>query len=144
MPFYSFLGEGSPNKIDYRKKGTLILTSLQEDLVGPTFGFQNVQTESWLKLQASVVWFVQNWQVKQFSPLQRTVLSPSALSPWGGRATEWGTHTHLTSCFVKPLAMFCWLAWVQSKVNSTHDGLGKEQTGNFQNSGWDGNPTSPP
>ena len=32
MPFYHFLGEGSPTKIDYRKKGTLILTSLLEDL----------------------------------------------------------------------------------------------------------------
>ena len=32
-----FLGEGSPTKIDYRKKGTLILTSLLADLdnVGP-------------------------------------------------------------------------------------------------------------
>ena len=28
-----FGGEGSPTKIDYRKKGTLILTSLLEDLV---------------------------------------------------------------------------------------------------------------
>ena len=28
-----FVGEGSPTKIDYRKKGTLILTSLLEDLV---------------------------------------------------------------------------------------------------------------
>ena len=27
-----FFGEGSPTKIDYRKKGTLILTSLLEDL----------------------------------------------------------------------------------------------------------------
>ena len=33
MLSYSFLGEGSPTKIDYRKKGTLILTSLLEDLV---------------------------------------------------------------------------------------------------------------
>ena len=32
VPFYPFWGEGSPTKIDYRKKGTLILTSL-EDLV---------------------------------------------------------------------------------------------------------------
>ena len=32
MPFRPFLGEGSPTKIDYRKKGTLILTSLSEDL----------------------------------------------------------------------------------------------------------------
>ena len=30
VPLYPFLGEGSP-KIDYRKKGTLILTSLLED-----------------------------------------------------------------------------------------------------------------
>ena len=32
MPFYPCLGEGSPTKIDYRKKGTLILTSLLQDL----------------------------------------------------------------------------------------------------------------
>ena len=32
----SFLGEGSPTKIDHRKKGTLTLTSLLEDLgMGP-------------------------------------------------------------------------------------------------------------
>ena len=30
---HPFLGEGSPARIDYRKKGTLILTSLLEDLV---------------------------------------------------------------------------------------------------------------
>ena len=34
MSFYPFLGEGSPTKIDYRKKGTLILTSLLENLEG--------------------------------------------------------------------------------------------------------------
>ena len=33
LPFYPFVGEGSPTKIDYRKKGTLMLTSLLEDLV---------------------------------------------------------------------------------------------------------------
>ena len=33
VPFYPFCGEGSPTKIDYRKKGALILTSLPEDLV---------------------------------------------------------------------------------------------------------------
>ena len=34
MPFYRFfLGEGSPTKLDCRKKGTLILTFLLEDLV---------------------------------------------------------------------------------------------------------------
>ena len=32
MPFYPFWGEGSPTKIDYRKEGALILTSLLEDL----------------------------------------------------------------------------------------------------------------
>ena len=32
MPFYPLLGEGSPTKIDYSKKGTLILASLLEDL----------------------------------------------------------------------------------------------------------------
>ena len=33
VPFLTpFLGEGSPTKIDYRKKGTLFLTSLLEDL----------------------------------------------------------------------------------------------------------------
>ena len=31
--FPLFWGEGSPTKIDYRKKGTLIPTSLLEDLV---------------------------------------------------------------------------------------------------------------
>ena len=31
-PSNALLGEGSPTKIDYRKKGTLILTSLLEDL----------------------------------------------------------------------------------------------------------------
>ena len=34
VPFYPLLGEGAPTKMDYRKKvGTLILTSLLEDLV---------------------------------------------------------------------------------------------------------------
>ena len=32
MPFYPFLGEGSSAKKDYGKKGTLVLTSLLEDL----------------------------------------------------------------------------------------------------------------
>ena len=32
VPFYTFLGEASPTKID-RKQGTLILASLLEDLV---------------------------------------------------------------------------------------------------------------
>ena len=33
MPYYPFLGEGSPTKVDYRKKGALIPTSPLEDLV---------------------------------------------------------------------------------------------------------------
>ena len=33
VPIYPLLGEGSPTKINYRRKGTLILTSLLEDLV---------------------------------------------------------------------------------------------------------------
>ena len=33
VPCYPFLEEGSPTKIDYRKKGTLFLASLLEDLV---------------------------------------------------------------------------------------------------------------
>ena len=33
MSFYPFLVECSPTRIDYRKKGTLVLTSLVEDLV---------------------------------------------------------------------------------------------------------------
>ena len=33
MPFYPFLGEGSPTKINYRKMGALVQTSLLEDLV---------------------------------------------------------------------------------------------------------------
>ena len=35
LPFL-FLGEGSPTKIDYSKQGTLILTSLLEDLANPS------------------------------------------------------------------------------------------------------------
>ena len=34
VPFNPFLGEGSPTKIDCKKKGTLILTSLLEDVDG--------------------------------------------------------------------------------------------------------------
>ena len=36
VPFYPFWGEGSPIKVDYRQKGTLILTSLLEDLISAT------------------------------------------------------------------------------------------------------------
>ena len=43
VPFYPFLGEGSPTKIDYRKVGTLILTSLLEELA--FFGGQSTRSE---------------------------------------------------------------------------------------------------
>ena len=47
MPFYPFLGEGSPTKIDCRKKVALIiLTSLLEDLVFP-FALQRA-TAGWV------------------------------------------------------------------------------------------------
>ena len=39
MPFYPFLGEGSPMKMDVRRKGTLILTSLLEDLAPGSVAF---------------------------------------------------------------------------------------------------------
>ena len=32
VPFLPYSGEGSPTKIDYPKKGTLVITSLLEDL----------------------------------------------------------------------------------------------------------------
>ena len=32
MPFYPFFGESSPTKMEYSKKGTLILASLLENL----------------------------------------------------------------------------------------------------------------
>ena len=38
VPFLTlFMGEGSPTKIDYRKKGALILTSLLQDLANLKF-----------------------------------------------------------------------------------------------------------
>ena len=36
VPFCPFLGDEPPTRIDYRKKGTLLLTSLLEDLCYPT------------------------------------------------------------------------------------------------------------
>ena len=38
VPFYPFLGEGSPTQINYRRKGDLILSSLLEDLVSDKLG----------------------------------------------------------------------------------------------------------
>ena len=51
VPFYPFLG-GSPTKIDYRKKSTLILTSLLEDL--------EIQSslECWHFCTVSLLWCV--------------------------------------------------------------------------------------
>ena len=53
MPLYPFLGEGSPTKIDYStpKKGTLILTSLLEDLDEASVGLAKKRAQphgSWL------------------------------------------------------------------------------------------------
>ena len=55
MPFYPSLGEGSPTKIDYRKKGTLILTSLLEDLVNHTTKDQDfvLRRPAWDKMNKS-------------------------------------------------------------------------------------------
>ena len=39
---FPFLGEGSPIKIDYRKKGTIFVASLLEDLVDRSFGLRLV------------------------------------------------------------------------------------------------------
>ena len=44
MPCYPFSGEGSPTKIDCRKRDTLILTSLLEDLGSWDVSFK----EPWL------------------------------------------------------------------------------------------------
>ena len=50
MPFYPFWGEGSPTKSDCRKKDTLILTSLLEDLEGVSMrigeAFRNIAANS--------------------------------------------------------------------------------------------------
>ena len=40
VPFYPLLGDGSPTKLDYGKKGTLILTSLLEDVGNSPLGFR--------------------------------------------------------------------------------------------------------
>ena len=37
VPFLPFFGEGSPTKLDYRRKGTLILTVVLEDLAQSCF-----------------------------------------------------------------------------------------------------------
>ena len=46
VPFYPCLGEGSPTKMDYKKKGTLILTSLLEDLANCQVDPQSVDPMS--------------------------------------------------------------------------------------------------
>ena len=47
MTFYHSLGEGCPTKIDYRTKGSLILTSLLEDLA--RLGFEVPKGDRWAK-----------------------------------------------------------------------------------------------
>ena len=59
MPFYPFLREESPTKVDYRKKGTLILTSLLEELVLDRFsrnqiGMRHMVVHSPKRIQKSV------------------------------------------------------------------------------------------
>ena len=60
VPFYPFLGEGSPTKIDYRKKGTHILNSLLEGLDDVPYSFAGGvpqvknQSQTWLDYCASV------------------------------------------------------------------------------------------
>ena len=50
VPFYTFSGQGSPTNIDYRRKGTLILTSPLEDL--GIFDLPKSTLRSWLSLPA--------------------------------------------------------------------------------------------
>ena len=60
MPFYPFLGQGSPTKIDYRKNQIgyygygyqLILTSLLEDLDAAALGMLQQATAEVLKTMA--------------------------------------------------------------------------------------------
>ena len=66
MPFCPLLGEGSPTKVDYRKqKGTVILSSLLEDLAGEAF-LQNVQCE----IKVNLSWAVFSACLRQPLPLQ--------------------------------------------------------------------------
>ena len=53
-PFYPFLEEGAPTKIDYQKKGTLILTSLLEHLVWVSLS-EILYFELWEKTLLGVV-----------------------------------------------------------------------------------------
>ena len=46
VPFHPFLGEGSPTKIDYAKKGALVLTTLQDRR-------NSMQCKHFLKLRAN-------------------------------------------------------------------------------------------
>ena len=63
VPFYPFLRVGSPTKIDCRTKGTFILSSLLEDLGGPS---------TQLDVRESVLMLLCQWQYYQ-SPLHRNM-----------------------------------------------------------------------
>ena len=54
VPFYPFLGEGSPTKINYRIQGTLILTSLLEDLTQHMPASEKIVLSLCLKLVSAV------------------------------------------------------------------------------------------
>ena len=62
MPCYPFLGEGSPTKIDYRKKGALSLTYLLADL--------DVVESSDLNFLVETGW-VSHWTQNKLHFLQR-------------------------------------------------------------------------
>ena len=66
--FLPFFGEGSPTKIDYRKKkGTLILSSLQEDLEALHFVFFPWPLKVWDFVWFSMVQSESTFQLVQLS-----------------------------------------------------------------------------
>ena len=75
-PSSPFLGEGSPTKIDYRKKGTLILTSLLEDLVleGPSRRFYVREREA---LSPTLPWHLTRVVFRVHSGCHRQTLAGS-------------------------------------------------------------------
>ena len=77
VPFYPFLGEGSPTNIDDRQKGTLFLTSLLKDLVLECFSLGwSIQNNPALVAEAQACWlvllFIHLKQVKALSFLSST------------------------------------------------------------------------
>ena len=89
VPFYPFLGEGSPAKIDYRKKGTLILTSLLEDLVYPPHDVRrSPDSPQTIKSRAHFGWPQDGGS---FKPAPERVPSlKNQTCPWTWRVAQWG------------------------------------------------------